>query len=181
MERVVTMSRTARTFSRPLPLLDRLMELPLPQDQELTVNADRPRNTGGLRSELLRRDLARLQLDAIRRDLEVLFNTRRPVSSLPDSAGELRNSLIEYGLPAVRGSGPISPSRRERLRQEIESAIQRFEPRLVNVRVSLDPSVGPLERLRLRIDASLTGAGPLSLPASLDFSTGRFGLGEDSS
>jgi hypothetical protein len=36
-----------------------------------------------------------------------------------------------------------------------------------------------LERLRLRIDAALAGTGPLSLRASLDSSTGRFGLGED--
>ncbi len=178
------MNRTAKTASIPLPLLDRLIDEPLPQDQESRVSPDRRRNDGSsmvrLRSELVRRDLARLRHEAIRRDLEVLLNTRRSVVSFPEAPGELSRSVLDYGLAAVRGTGPISPGHRESLRKEVESAIQRFEPRLVEVRVVLEADPGPSERLRLRIDAVITGSGsPVSLQASLDSSTGRFGLRED--
>ena len=177
------MNRVARTAPLPLPLLDRLLDEPLPHDQELRVSPDGERTNGSspvrLRTELVRRDLARIRLEAILRDLEVLLNTRRPVMTLPEPSGELGRSVVEFGLSAVRGTGPISVSRREALRKEIELAIQRFEPRLVNVRVVLEISPDPMERLRLRIDAALAGSGPLSLRASLDSSTGRFGLRED--
>jgi type VI secretion system protein ImpF len=178
------MNRAAKTPSLPLPLLDRLIDEPLPQDQELRMSPDRQQKNGSsmarLRAELVRRDLARLRLEAIRRDLEVLLNTRRSVVSFSEAPGELSRSVLDYGLAAVRGSGPISPGHRESLRKEVESAIQRFEPRLVDVRVVLEADPGPSERLRLRIDAAIAGTGsPVSLQASLDSSTGRFGLRED--
>jgi type VI secretion system protein ImpF len=177
------MNRAAKTPSIPLPLLDRLIDEPLPQDQELRVSPDRPQENGSsiarLRAELVRRDLAQLRLDAIRRDLEVLLNTRRSVVSFPDVPGELTRSVLDYGLAGVRGAGPISAGARESLRKEVESAIQRFEPRLVEARVVLEADMDPSERLRLRIDAALAGTGPVSLEASLDSSMGRFELRED--
>ncbi len=135
------MNRATRTPSIPLPLLDRLIDEE-PRDQEPRVSADSqqedqesPLSTGSRqkeggsmarqRDELVRQDPARLRLEAIRRDLEVLFNTRRSVVSFPEAPGELSRSVLDYGLAAVRGTGPISPGHRESLRREVESAIQR--------------------------------------------------------
>jgi type VI secretion system protein ImpF len=128
--------------------------------------------------ELRRRDLAQLRREAICRDLEVLLNTRRSLVSLPEPPGELGLSVLDFGLRAPRGAGLTSTARRETLRREIETAIQRFEPRLTSVRVGLEAESGPLERMRVRIDASLAGA-QVSLRASLDSSTDRFSLLED--
>ena len=168
----------------PLSLLDRLINEPLPGDQDPRVALqDGPGSNGNPQSEprreLARRDLARLRLEAILRDLEVLLNTRRSLVCLPEVPGELSRSVLDYGLAAARGCGPTSEGRRESLRKEIESAIARFEPRLVNVRVALDTESGPLERPRLLIDASLAGAEPGSFQASLESQGSRFALRGD--
>ncbi len=147
------MNRASRTPPIPLPLLDRLIEEPLPHDQELRTNPDRQPKNGGsmsrLRAGLVRRDLARLRRDAILRDLEVLLNTRRSVVSLPEVPGELSSSVLDFGLAAIRGSGPTSARSREGLRQAVELAIRQFEPRLADVHVLVEAAPGPLEPLRL--------------------------------
>jgi type VI secretion system protein ImpF len=174
------MNRTTRTALPPLPLLDRLIDEPLPGDQVPQPRQVRPGSNGGpdpgLRLELVRRDLARLRFESILRDLEVLLNTRRSLVCLPEAPGELSRSILDYGLAAPRGSGPISAGHRESLRREIESAIQRFEPRLVNVRIVIEAESSPLERLRLRIDAFLAGTELVSFQASIESQRGRFEL-----
>jgi type VI secretion system protein ImpF len=166
------------------PLLDRLIDEPLPLDQEAHLDdyshAQREVHPlDRLRPELVKRDLARVRLEAIRRDLEVLLNTRRSLIALPVPSGELARSVLDFGLSAPRGSGPSSASRRESVRREVESAIRRFEPRLTNVRVALEAESGPLERLRLRIDASLIDSEAVALRAHFDPTTDRFGLKGD--
>jgi type VI secretion system protein ImpF len=180
------MYRSLKSSPPELPLLDRLIDESLPLDQELQPSdraLDRSVNDPleRLQADLLRRDLARVRLEAIRRDLEVLLNARRSLVSLPEPAGELDRSVLDFGLSAPRGRGPTSASHRENLRKEVEAAIQRFEPRLANVRVALEVEQGPSERLRLRIDASLVGAGQAVLRAGLDRSRDRFELLEDPS
>ncbi len=174
------MNRTTRTTPLPLPLLDRLINEPLPGDPVAQEGPEGAGTNGFLRAglglELVRRDVARVRLEAILRDLEILLNTRRSLVCLPEVPGDLSRSVLDFGLAAPRGAGPTSPGQRESLRKEIESLIQRFEPRLVNIRVVLEAESGPLERLRLRIDASLAGVEPVSLQASLESHTDRFRL-----
>lgn len=68
-------------------------------------------------------------------DLNDLVNTARPdEQSLPAEFVELRNSIYCYGLsrPGLLGK---SAEDRQRVRQELDQAIRRFEPRLRRVRI----------------------------------------------
>lgn len=68
-------------------------------------------------------------------DLNELVNTACPDAlSLPAEFIELRNSSFYYGLtrPGLLGK---SAEDRQRVRQELEQAIRRFEPRLRRVRI----------------------------------------------
>lgn len=116
---------------------------------------------------------------SIRRELERLFNTR---SALPAEALRTRErTVVEYGLPDL---GVLSPGRhadRVRLAAILREAVQAYEPRLADVRVTVgQPSEAPGERgaLRARIDAVLLIDGvpePVSFGAHLatDGSTSR--------
>ncbi len=74
------------------------------------------------------------------RDLENLMNTRRKITVPPPGFEEVNRSLHMYGLPDFSSENPRSPVFQRRLLQAIEQAITRFEPRLRNVSVRLDPS-----------------------------------------
>jgi type VI secretion system protein ImpF len=91
---------------------------------------------------------------SIRRDLENLLNTRWRCTSWPPNLNELGKSLVDYGIPDFSGSALGSSVNREEFRRIIERAIQRFEPRLKQVKVDLVESSESLDRvLRFRINA----------------------------
>jgi type VI secretion system protein ImpF len=163
-----------------LPLLDRLIDEPLPRDEFMPGADGGLPSPGRLGLAWDVREMARLQREAVRRDLEILLNTRRPATPLPEPSGELGVSLFEYGLPSFRGTGPVSAARLDQFRQEVETAIRRFEPRLSQVRVLLELPDGPMERLRFRIEAQMAGHESVSIPATLGGPSGRFALGEAS-
>jgi type VI secretion system protein ImpF len=75
---------------------------------------------------------------AVRRDLEWLLNSRQPVVPVPDEAVELRRSIYNYGLPDITSANLVSVEGRTRLVRAVEMAVHRFEPRLANVRVTLN-------------------------------------------
>jgi type VI secretion system protein ImpF len=91
---------------------------------------------------------------AVRRDVENLLNARRPWRSLTRAA--LQISPMGFGISDFTAGGFNAAHEREALRQEIEEAIQRFEPRLAQVQVELAENVSPLRAtLALRINALL--------------------------
>jgi len=93
--------------------------------------------------------------ESVRRDLELLFNTRPYYRAIPDEFGELKSSLIAFGLPDLQVENLAGDSQQEECRGRIEDAIRRFEPRLRAVSVEiLEESAEARERtLRFRIDA----------------------------
>lgn len=98
---------------------------------------------------------------SIRRDLENLLNTRWRCTAWPPNLNELGKSLVDYGIPDFSGSALGSVANREEFRRIIERAIQRFEPRLKQVKVDLVDGNDPLDRvLRFRINA-MVEADPL--------------------
>ncbi|MCK8785145.1 type VI secretion system baseplate subunit TssE [Roseomonas sp. NAR14] len=138
----------AETRTR-LPLLDRLLDggQPLPPGHREPAPPERPPSPAEA--------LQRLH-DAVRRDLEALLNARRRRLPPPPELQELSLSPIGYGIPDAAAGTFAIEERRVALAREVELAIQRFEPRLTNITVTLRPPVREFERtLRLRVDAML--------------------------
>jgi type VI secretion system protein ImpF len=104
----------------------------------------------------------------VQRDLEQLLNTRNAFFDLPSEFEEVGQSVIAYGLP------DFSIVRRQdepRLCLAVKDAIERFEPRLREVVVTLIPSSPPNDRtLKLRIDAKLL-IDPAPEPVAFDIAT----------
>ena len=93
---------------------------------------------------------ARQYRAALQRDLEWLLNTRRIPVTLPEELEELAHSVYYYGLPDLTSVSRDSPEARERLLRRVEEAIDTFEPRLANVRISIVELQGENHRRELR-------------------------------
>lgn len=74
---------------------------------------------------------------AVRRDLEWLLNTRRIAEPAPDQYAEVQRSMYHFGVPDITSLSRDAPDTYIRLQRYVEEAIELFEPRLANVRVSL--------------------------------------------
>lgn len=104
---------------------------------------------------------------SVRRDLEWLLNTRCVVDHIPERLEEVNNSLAIYGLPDFTGISIKGMSEQNRLIGMLETAIRVFEPRLIEVNVTLEP-ISNIERiLRFRIDAQLK-VDPIPEPITFD-------------
>jgi type VI secretion system protein ImpF len=86
---------------------------------------------------LSRDETARLYRIAVQRDVEWLLNTRRSIIPVPAECRELRRSVHEFGLPDTTGLAVATPDGRDTLVASIREALDRFEPRLINVKVRL--------------------------------------------
>jgi type VI secretion system protein ImpF len=136
-----------------LPLLDRLI------DDAPDVERDAPVSAAEAVA-LLRR--------SVRRDIEALLNTRRRWRSWPEGYDELAVSPVGYGISDFAAGAFNEPAQRDHLRQQIETMIRRFEPRLAQVRVVLIESDNALDStLRLRIEALLR-TDPAPEPIAFD-------------
>jgi type VI secretion system protein ImpF len=94
--------------------------------------------------------------DAVRRDLEDLLNTRRPLDDVPPGLGEVACSVVAYGVPDPGSLGAVTTQQQEEIGRILEDIIRRFEPRLTAVRVRLVPSAAAVDpALRFHIDARL--------------------------
>ncbi|HEY7636882.1 MAG TPA: type VI secretion system baseplate subunit TssE [Gemmatimonadales bacterium] len=74
---------------------------------------------------------------SLRRDLEVLLNTRRIPTPAPEAFEELAQSLYHFGFPDITSMGRDSKDVRVRLMRQVEETIATFEPRLASVKVTL--------------------------------------------
>jgi type VI secretion system protein ImpF len=126
-------------------------------------------------------DLSALH-ESVRRDLELLLNTRRLYVPVSDDYPELQRSVLLFGVPDITSLGRDAPATRTRLLAHIEEAIALFEPRLSNVRVSIVDAQTPnggLRQVHFRINAMLA-ADPEPLRVSFDTvvdrSTGGFNV-----
>jgi len=98
------------------------------QDFEPGLSSDRPLS----RSQALR------QLkDSVRANLEWVLNTRRTPEPPPEKS-YLERSLYNYGLPDLSAFALRSVADQSRLVQLLEEAVAAFEPRLMNVRVTME-------------------------------------------
>jgi len=121
-----------------LPLLDRLL-----QGEVGPAALDPDRSAQALR-------------EAVRRDLEILFNTRPRCRSWPSGLRELDVSLLAYGLADLQTLPMATATQQDEFRQQLEDLIRRFEPRFREVHVELLTNANALDRaLRFRIQAIL--------------------------
>lgn len=124
----------------------------------------------------------RLLKESVKRDLEWLLNTRQLVGGIPPDLKELNNSVAAYGLPDFTNLSIDSPADRKSIKREIELAIRRFEQRLDNVRVTIEPTEGLDRVLRFRIDASLRidpAPEPITFDTKLELGTGEYVVREE--
>lgn len=72
---------------------------------------------------------------SVRRDVEKLLNTRYRCEFWPPKFDQLEDSLVNYGLPDFTAAGLNFVNEDKILVQAIKDALERFEPRLKDVRV----------------------------------------------
>jgi type VI secretion system protein ImpF len=91
----------------------------------------------------------------VRRDLEWLLNSRRPPWEPAPAAKELWRSVYCYGLPDTTSLAMTSDEDRNRMVRMVASAVAAFEPRLMNVRVNMEPASSTSRVLHFQIEALL--------------------------
>ncbi|MER0237075.1 type VI secretion system baseplate subunit TssE [Fulvimarina sp. MAC8] len=142
------------------PLLDRLI------DEEPARVEDPPRRPV---------DEVRTLREAIRRDLEGLLNTRRPLVDAKVLKDGLETSLVGYGIDGFVGANLASDVAKQKFARSIERRIEMFETRLEKVRVTILKNRSEEERaLRMRIEANFrvhAGMPPIRLESVIDPST----------
>jgi len=125
----------------------------------------------------------RISLDsykaAITRDLEDLLNTR---TCLPDEYfaefPACRNSILNYGLVDFAALCLTSDVDQKLICHYLKEAINRFEPRLSNVKTAVHVERGTSNRLDFVISGTLKAYGndPLELNAIFQPSTLRYSI-----
>ena len=119
--------------------------------------------------------------ESVGRDLEWLLNTRQIL--LPDAmAEETSRSVVAFGIPDLTKLSPDKASVWRLLAKQIEVAIAVFEPRFLDVTVTLEKNEGASRSPRFRIDAHLNidpAPEPISFGTSLESSTGLFDVQTD--
>lgn len=147
-------------------VLDRLL------DFEPKSSAEAPKSRS--------KSLAELK-QSVRRDLEWLLNTRSFIGEIDENLEEVNKSVIVFGIPDFTGMSAKSDSELNRLTRTLERAIKTFEPRFLNVKVSLEP-VSNIDRLlKFRIEAQLNiepSPEPIAFDTILQLGSGDFQVKE---
>ncbi len=121
-------------------IIDRLLDF----EPKLSTEAPKSRSQG----------LRELK-QSVRRDLEWLLNTRHTADKVPEGLEELNKSLAIYGLPDFTGLSSKNIDDRKTLIRDIETALRIFEPRFMNLKVTLE-EINSVERgVKFRIQATL--------------------------
>lgn len=93
-------------------------------------------------------------IDAVRRDLEDLLNSRRTNLHIPEGFAEVRQSIVAYGFPDPSSFDVSASNCAPRVCAAIEETIAMFEPRLTDVQVI---SVKRAGSNALRLDFEVRG------------------------
>lgn len=119
-------------------LFDRLMDVPV----------------GGASSGIQQRMSIEELKDSVARDLEALLNTRTVIpEGLLKRYPECARSIVTYGLNDFAGRSLSSTDDRAYICMCLEKAIARHEPRLRNVKASLEVREDSTNRLNFAITA----------------------------
>ncbi len=160
------MARTDNEIRITPSVLDRLIDF----EPELKQEAPKSRS----------KSLRELKI-SVRRDLEWLFNTRGQIGRIDESLEEVNKSLAVYGLPDFTGVSAKDPNEQKSLTRALEKAIKIFEPRFIDLKVSLEP-ISEIDRLlRFHIEARLDidpTPEPIAFDTILQLGSGEFAIKE---
>lgn len=113
--------------------------------------------------------------DAVARDLEALLNTRAVLpEGFLDDYPECGRSIVSYGMKDFAELSLSSPTDRVLICACIETTIARHEPRLRDVKASLEMRAGAVNRLDFSITGVLVASAseePVNFDAILQPST----------
>lgn len=118
---------------------------------------------------------------SVLRDLMWLLNTRSYPVEIDERLEEVSQSVVTYGLPDFTGISAKSNQEMGRITAELEKAIQVFEPRLLDVKVKLEPVRTTDRELRFRVEAFLNvepDPEPLAFDTVLELGSGDFEIRE---
>jgi type VI secretion system protein ImpF len=121
-------------------VLDRLVDL----DPSMSQEAPKSRSAS-------LRDLR----NSVRRDLEWLLNTRCYTEALDENLEEAPRSVAFYGLPDFTGLGAMNPAEQQRLSSAVETALRYFEPRFLDLKVTMEQLNSVDRQLKFHIEARL--------------------------
>lgn len=146
------MARTDNEIRITPSLLDRLL------DFEPDMSREAPKS----RSKSLRD----LKL-SVRRDLEWLLNARCYPEEIDENLEEVKKSVVVFGLPDITGISAKNHNEQRRLTLALENAMKIFEPRFLDLKVTLEPVSNIDRMLKFRIEARLN-VEPLPEPIAFD-------------
>jgi len=142
-------------------------------DRLIDTEPDVKRESSRSRSQVIRE----MKL-SVREDLEHLLNTRLRCVPWPPSLKELKQSLVNYGLPDLTGSSLSTAKEREDFCRAIQGVISLFDRRLKKLSVRLGDQTESSDRaIRFTIDAVLLAEPtpePIVLDSLLQLTTGTF-------
>jgi type VI secretion system protein ImpF len=126
-------------------------------------------------------DLRRFK-QAVARDLDALLNSRCvDLNADIERYPYARRSMINFGIIDLSSLSLLDPDDRALLRDKIRITIERHEPRLTRIRVSLDAPKDMERMLRFRVDAVLKvhpNKPPVSFDAMLQLSSNAYQINE---
>jgi type VI secretion system protein ImpF len=93
--------------------------------------------------------------DSLKRDLEWLLNTRRSPMPEMEAYPGAQGSILDFGLPDISSLGLTSASDHRHLRLAMEACLRSYEPRLMNIRVTLEDPDKVERRLRFHIEGAM--------------------------
>ena len=143
-------------------VLDRLLDFEPRSKNEAPISASR--------------SVAELK-QAVRRDLEWLLNSRTYISAPDEKSGEIRKSVVAYGIPDFTGVNVRNKNDMKDLRIAVEKAIKRFEPRFLDVKLVVDDLENNDRMIRFRIEAFLNmepAPEPVTFDTVLELGSGDF-------
>jgi type VI secretion system protein ImpF len=117
---------------------------------------------------------------SVHEDLEELLNTRRS-RELPEAQyPELARSIASYGLPDFASLNTSSLVKREALGGILEKIITLHEPRLRNVRATMDTPKGPdlSATFHIKADLRVEPAPPMEFETVVQLTTGHVAIHE---
>ncbi len=141
-----------------------------------------PRGAAASRSPGANWDENKSYRPAVRRNLEWLLNTRKIADAVPEDLKDVERSVYCYGLPDLASLNLNLESRQadqDRLASIIARAIEIFEPRILNVRVSVSPRSQGLHAVRFQVSGRLQMTPkpePVAYDADLDVTRGEYKL-----